>query len=107
MIDTISQYDSIIAKAREKFIKKKHDYGDSWRLLRLSSITDKIFVKAKRIRQIEEADGKHEISDDIETEYFDILNYSVLALIKIDEERTSSLQKIDSKKAQSYPEKKN
>ena len=59
MSDTIAQYDEIVARAREIVKKKNYDYGDSWKELRLSSITDQIYVNAKRIRQIEEAGGKH------------------------------------------------
>jgi len=83
----MSQYDEIVAKAREIVKKKNADYGDSWRELRLSSITDQIYVKAKRIRQIEEAGGKQEIPDSVESEYYDILNYSVFALIKLEEKK--------------------
>jgi len=90
LTDTINQYDSIVAKARELVRKKSVDYGESWRELRLSSITDQIYVKAKRIRQIEEAGGKQEIPDSVESEYYDILNYSIFALIRLEEKKKDS-----------------
>jgi hypothetical protein len=90
LTDTIVQYDDILKKAREIVRKKSLDYGESWRELRLPSITDQIYVKAKRIRQIEDAGGKQEIPDTVENEYYDILNYCVFAIIKLEEKKNNS-----------------
>ncbi len=74
-----------IARTLELFVKKHQDYGSgSWRILRSTSITDQIFIKAKRIRSIQES-GKQLVSDSIESEFVGILNYSVMGLIQLDE----------------------
>lgn len=86
--DTIPAYDAIIKEARELMIQKNHDYGDSWRKMRTISLTDKIRAKAERIANIEDLQmqGKQPlISEGIEAEYRDILNYCAFALIKIKE----------------------
>ncbi len=64
---------------------KNADYGDSWRLMRLPSITDQILVKVHRIRTIEESEDAPKISEGIESEYRDILNYCVFAMLKLQE----------------------
>ena len=69
-------------------IAKNVDYGDSWREMRLSSITDQIIVKAYRIRRLEESNEPPKVSEGIESEYRDILNYCVFALIKLREAKT-------------------
>ena len=66
---------------REVFIKKMHDYGTSWHIMRPSSLTDQIFIKAKRIRTIEET-GENRIGDAVSSEYVAIINYSIMALIQ-------------------------
>ncbi|MFN4121765.1 MAG: DUF1599 domain-containing protein [Flavobacteriales bacterium] len=82
MPDTSKQYDAIIAKCREIFLKKQKDYGTSWRVLRTSSITDLIFIKARRIRVIEES-GHHKVNEGIEPEYIGIVNYAIMGLIQL------------------------
>lgn len=85
---TLEQYDEIINVARSLMIAKNSDYGDSWRDMRLTSITDQILVKVKRIIQLEELGSKGKqpsVSEGIESEYRDILNYAVFGLIKIRE----------------------
>jgi hypothetical protein len=67
---------------------KNHDYGEAWRSLRLSSFTDIILMKLMRIRQIEENKGKTTISEGIDANFYDIINYAVFALIGIDYENT-------------------
>jgi len=87
--DTITQYNKIIAEAQELMRAKDHDYGESWRYMRLPSITDQILVKVKRIQQIEDMVARGEsakVSEGRESEFLDIINYSVLALIKLREE---------------------
>ncbi len=82
MKSTETAYQEIIEKCRELFSKKNHDYGTSWRILRLPSITDQIFIKAQRIRTIQEK-GTQKVQDDIPTEFVGIINYCVMALIQI------------------------
>lgn len=65
--------------------KKNNDYGESWRLMRVQSITDQILTKIHRVRQIEENDGHSEISEGRRSEYIDIINYCVFAIYKLDE----------------------
>ncbi len=79
---TSTQYDSAIAKCKNIFIHKSKDYGTSWRVMRLSSITDQIFIKAQRIRNIEEK-GNQKIGDDIESEFMGIVNYCIMGLIQM------------------------
>jgi hypothetical protein len=83
--DTLRQYDEVLARARAVFAAKNRDYGDSWRLLRVKSITDQIWVKVRRIRQLEEMPDAPQVPEGVETEYLDILNYCVMALIKLAE----------------------
>ncbi len=68
---------------RDIFEKKTRDYGTSWRILRLPSLTDQIFIKANRIRSIEET-GENRIGDDVRGEYIAMVNYAVMALIQLD-----------------------
>ncbi len=83
---TETQCSEQVARALELVVKKHRDYGSSsWRVLRPSSITDQIFIKAKRIRSIQEL-GKQLVEDSIESEFIGILNYSVMALIQLDED---------------------
>ena len=87
--NTIEEYDAILKEVRELVVAKNADYGDSWREMRLTSITDQILVKAYRIRSIEESEGSPKVSEGIESEYRDILNYCVFALIKLHDEKTA------------------
>lgn len=83
MADTSQQFDDVVAHCRSLFEKKMHDYGSAWRILRLKSLTDQIFIKAQRIRSIEDK-GAQKVADSIEGEFIGILNYSVMALIQLD-----------------------
>ena len=80
---TSDQYDQIIAKSSALFEKKMKDYGSAWRILRLPSLTDQIFIKAQRIRSIENK-GVQKIEEGIASEFIGILNYSIMALIQLD-----------------------
>lgn len=80
---TLSQYDAAVKKSKDIFIKKSKDYGTAWRILRPASLTDQIFIKAQRIRSIEEKGGQ-KVDDDIFNEYIGILNYAVIALIQLE-----------------------
>jgi hypothetical protein len=82
MSDTSKQYDSIITKCRDIFQKKQQDYGTSWRVLRSTSITDLIFIKARRIKVIEEG-GTQKVEEGIEPEYIGIINYAIMGLIQL------------------------
>lgn len=83
MKQTSKQYDEVIAHCRELFINKMKDYGPAWRILRLSSVTDQIFIKAQRIRSIEEK-GTQLVADDLRGEFIGILNYSIMALVQLE-----------------------
>lgn len=82
MNKTAKQYDTATDTCKDIFIKKMKDYGTAWRILRTSSITDQIFIKAQRIRNIEDK-GTQKISEDIRSEYIGIVNYSVIGLIQL------------------------
>ena len=83
MENTIAEYDSIIKKCEDIFVKKMKDYGSAWRILRISSLTDQIFIKAQRIRSIEQK-GEQKIPEDISNEFVGIVNYAVIGLIQLD-----------------------
>jgi hypothetical protein len=78
---TLEQYDKVIEGCADIYLKKVTDYGTSWRMLRPRSLTDQIFIKAKRIRNIEEM-GKQLIEEGIDDEYKGIINYCLIALIQ-------------------------
>ncbi len=81
MTRTEKEFETETKKCRDIFEKKTRDYGTSWRILRLPSLTDQIFIKAKRIRSIEET-GENKIGDDVRGEYIAMVNYAVMALIQ-------------------------
>jgi hypothetical protein len=81
--DTSLEYDQVIAVCKSLFLKKTKDYGTAWRILRLSSITDQIFIKAQRIRTLEET-KVNKVGEDITSEYIGIVNYCVIALMQMD-----------------------
>ena len=83
MHDTSKQYDAVIGRCRELFSKKMKDYGSAWRILRLPSLTDQIFIKAQRIRSLQE-NTERRVDEDEVAEFIGIINYSVMALIQID-----------------------
>lgn len=83
MAHTSQQFDEVISRCRDLFEKKMQDYGSAWRILRLSSLTDQIFIKAQRIRSIENK-GTQKVADSIEGEFIGILNYSIMALIQLE-----------------------
>ena len=84
MEKTIQEYDLVMAKCKDIFIKKMKDYGCAWRIRRLSSLTDQIFIKAQRIRSIEMNDGHQKVGEDIRNEFIGIINYSIIALIQLE-----------------------
>ena len=80
--DTNQQYDNIIERCKDIFQKKTKDYGTAWRVLRTISIVDQIFIKAQRIRTIQEK-GEQKIGDDIASEFIGIINYSIIGIIQL------------------------
>lgn len=83
MNDTSRQFGNAIAACKEVFVNKMKDYGSSWRILRPSSLTDQIYIKANRIRSIEQK-GEHRVNEGIRPEFIGIVNYSVIALIQLE-----------------------
>ncbi len=81
--NTAAEYDAVIKVCKNLFIKKTRDYGTAWRILRLPSITDQIFIKAQRIRTLEEK-RVSKVGDDITGEYIGIVNYCIIALMQQD-----------------------
>lgn len=80
---TNEQYDKVIGAAKEIFLKKTRDYGTAWRVLRTISIVDQIFIKAQRIRTIQEK-KQQKVADDISAEFKGILNYAVIGLMQLE-----------------------
>lgn len=91
MSQTEIEYSEVIQKCKLLFDKKTKDYGTAWRILRLPSITDQIFIKAQRIRSIQEK-GSQKVADDINSEFIGIINYCIIALIQINLETNSPLE---------------
>ena len=81
-------YDQMIQRTKELMEKKNHDYGEAWREMRVSSLTDLILQKVLRIKQIEDNKGKTLVSEGIEANYEDMINYAIFALIHINESVT-------------------
>jgi len=79
---TSNEYREVISRCKELFRKKTIDYGTAWRIFRLSSITDQIFIKAQRIRSIQEK-GSQKVNDPIEDDFVGIINYCLIALLQI------------------------
>lgn len=91
MQNTSLQYDKAIKQCKDIFLKKMKDYGTAWRNLRPTSLTDQIFIKAQRIKSIENK-GTQKVGDDIKGEYIGIINYCVIALIQMELENDSRLE---------------
>lgn len=83
MTNTNLQYDEVILSCKDIFLKKAKDYGTAWRVLRTISIVDQLFIKAQRIRTIQEK-GQQKVVDDIAAEFKGIINYAVIGLIQLD-----------------------
>jgi hypothetical protein len=83
MSNTSKQFESIIFNCKDIFAKKTKDYGTAWRILRVSSLTDQIFIKANRIRTIQET-GVNKVGEGIGSEFIGIINYCVMALIQLE-----------------------
>ena len=83
MNQTKEQYDQAVEACKDIFLKKASDYGTSWRVLRIISIVDQIFIKAQRIRTIQQK-GEQKVDDDVTSEFKGIVNYGVIGLIQLD-----------------------
>ena len=83
MSKTSQQYNQVIERCASLFENKMKDYGSAWRILRLPSLTDQIYIKAQRIRSIENK-GVQMVDEGIASEFIGILNYSIMALIQLD-----------------------
>ena len=97
MQQTITEYDSIIKNCRDIFAKKMKDYGSAWRILRISSLTDQIFIKAQRIRSIEQK-GFQKINEGKRNEFIGIVNYAIIGLIQLDVGVSEQPQEMDPNK---------
>ena len=82
-MDTSKQYDQVVSQCRALFINKMKDYGPSWRILRPTSLTDQILIKARRIRTLE-INGVTQVGEDIWPEFMGIINYGVIGLIQLE-----------------------
>ena len=83
MPDTTKEFESITNKCKDIFLKKMKDYGTAWRILRTTSLTDQIFIKAQRIRTLEE-NGFSKVDEGVEPEFVGIINYCAMALIQLE-----------------------
>ena len=81
----VSMYDQKVAEIKKLMLDKNHDYGEAWRDMRVSSMTDLILMKLLRIKQIEDNNGNTLISEGVDANFHDIVNYAVFALIKLEE----------------------
>jgi hypothetical protein len=83
MQNTSKQYDAVIDTCKSLFIKKMSDYGSAWRILRLPSLTDQIFIKAQRIRSLQQNDVR-KVDEGEASEFIGIINYCIMALIQLE-----------------------
>lgn len=83
MAETSNEYDAVIKTCRTLFTNKMKDYGSAWRILRLPSLTDQIFIKAQRIRGLQQ-NAKRKVDEGEASEFVGIINYSIMALIQLD-----------------------
>ncbi|MCU7613221.1 DUF1599 domain-containing protein [Chryseobacterium sp. GMJ5] len=87
--EVLSLYDHYAQEAKALMERKNHDYGEAWRDMRISSITDLIYQKVLRTKQIEDNSGKTLVSEGLDANYFDMLNYAVFCLIKFSEKENN------------------
>lgn len=104
MSNTSQEYDKVIAVCRELFTKKAHDYGTAWRVLRLPSLTDQIFIKAQRIRSLQENEVR-KVDEDETSEFIGIINYCAMALIQMDKGIATQPDMLADEAVQLYNEK--
>jgi hypothetical protein len=83
MADTSKQYNEVIETCRSLFINKMKDYGSAWRILRLPSLTDQIFIKAQRIRGLQQ-NKEQKVDEGQQSEFIGVINYSIMALVQLE-----------------------
>jgi hypothetical protein len=83
MSQTEAEYRRVVEVCKDLFLKKNRDYGTAWRILRLPSLTDQLFIKAQRIRQIQQT-GTQRVEEGVVPEFIGLVNYSLMALIQLD-----------------------
>ena len=83
--ETMADYDSKVAQTKQLMMDKNHDYGEAWRDMRVSSLTDLILQKLLRVKQIEDNAGQTLVSEGIDANYQDMINYAIFALIHLNE----------------------
>ena len=93
MQNTSEQFDTVAAQCLELFSKKGTDYGTAWRILRIPSLTDQIYIKAQRIRSIQEK-GEAKVNEGIVPEFIGIVNYAVMALIQLELGSVNSIEEL-------------
>ncbi len=91
MTKTSTEYTKVIEDCRELYAKKTSDYGTAWRILRPSSLTDQIFIKAQRIRTIQET-KENKVGESIQDEFVAIVNYCIMALIQLEEKDLTEME---------------
>ena len=99
--NTSLEYDQVIQACKDLFIKKTKDYGTAWRILRLPSITDQIFIKAQRVRTIEDKKVS-KVDEGIIPEYVGIINYCIIAMIQLDLGETETDLDIEASRVSSF-----
>lgn len=104
MANTENQYDEVITNCRTLFLNKMKDYGPAWRILRLPSLTDQIFIKAQRIRSLQQNEVR-KINEGESSEFVGIINYSVMALIQLEKGVVEQPDLSSSEVAELYDEK--
>ncbi|PHS64869.1 MAG: hypothetical protein COB12_07270 [Flavobacterium sp.] len=85
LVDAIIEYDKNVTETKQLMMDKNHDYGEAWRDMRVSSLTDLILQKLLRVKQIEDNKGKTLVSEGIDANYQDMINYAIFALILLDD----------------------
>lgn len=88
---TYREYNQVLRRCKDVFLKKTQDYGTAWRILRLPSLTDQIFIKAQRIRSIQEK-GNQQVQDPVVDEFVGIINYCIIALMQLELADNTSLE---------------
>ena len=91
---TMAEFSQIMSYCKDIFVRKMKDYGTAWRILRIPSLTDQLFIKAKRIRTLQSSD-RQAVADDPRLEFVGIVNYAIMALIQIRLDVTEDKQSVD------------
>lgn len=102
-MNTLALYDTALQNCRELFVRKTLDYGTAWRILRLPSLTDQIFIKAQRIRTIEEK-GEQRVEDHLRDEFVGIVNYGILAMVQLHLPSDAAIELLPEQAAALYDE---